>query len=93
MFAPIFGDTEKDCASASPITHVRRGLPPFLILGAEQDLPTLGPMAEDFYQALRAAGCDARLIKVAKRNHNSLLFSAIAPEDPAARTVLEFVKK
>jgi hypothetical protein len=27
------------------------------------------------------------------RNHNSLLFSAITPDDPAARAMLEFLGK
>jgi acetyl esterase/lipase len=93
LFAPVFGDNGKDCANASPLTHVRRGLPPFLILSAEYDLPLLAGMAEEFHAALRREGCDARLLKMAKRNHNSLLFSMIAPEDPAARAILEFIRK
>jgi hypothetical protein len=30
---------------------------------------------------------------VADRNHNSLPFSAITPDDPAARAMLEFLGK
>ena len=39
------------------LTHVRRGLPPFLILVAEKDLPTLPEMAAEFHQALLREGC------------------------------------
>jgi len=62
-----------------------------LILVAENDLPTLAGMAEEFHQALWREGCAARLLKVPDRNHNSLLFSAITPDDPAARAMLGFL--
>ena len=93
LFGPVFGDDPKDRAVASPLTHIRPGLPPFLILNAENDLPSLPEMADEFHQALRRAGCDARLLKMEKRNHNSLMFSAIDSDDPAARAILEFVRR
>jgi acetyl esterase/lipase len=92
VFGPVFGDDPKERDNASPVTHVRRGLPPFLILSADHDLPTLPEMADEFQKALLRAGCDSRLLKLEKRNHNSLMFSAITPEDPAARAILEFVR-
>src|SRR5262249_26723519 len=92
-YGPVFGDDPKVRAQASPLTHVRRGLPPFLILTAEHDLPSLAGMAEEFHQALRREGCDATLLKVEKRNHSSGMFSAISLDDAAARAILEFVKK
>jgi len=93
IYGPAFGEGPKDRANASPLKHVRPGLPPFLLLTAEKDLPTLSDMAEAFHRALRDQGCDARLFRVEKRNHNSLLFSIIRPEDPAARAILEFLRK
>src|SRR5262249_47347465 len=60
-FAPVFGDAPGDCAKASPLTHVRKGLPPFLILVAETDLPTIAEVTSEFHQALLREGCDARL--------------------------------
>jgi acetyl esterase/lipase len=93
VYGPAFGEDPKERANASPLKHVRPGLPPFLLLTAERDLPTLSGMAEVFHRALREQGCDARLCRVEKRNHNSLLFSIISPEDPAARAVLEFLCK
>ncbi len=92
-YGPAFGDSTTQRVNASPITHVRRDLPSFLILSPEYDLPTLGPQADEFHAALRDKGCDARLVRVPRRNHNSLLFSAITPQDPAARAVMEFVLK
>jgi acetyl esterase/lipase len=90
-FASVFGDDPKVRADASPLNHVRRGLPPFLILTAENDLPSLAGMAEVFHKALRDAGCEARLLQMEKRNHSSVMFSAYRPDDPAARAILEFL--
>src|SRR5205085_9479975 len=93
VFGVVFGDEAKVRALASPITHVRRGLPPFRIFVAEHDLPTLAKDAESFDAALRQAGCDVKQYRMAKRNHNSLMFSMITRDDPAARAVLEFIGK
>jgi acetyl esterase/lipase len=93
VFGPAFGDGPQARADASPVNHVRPGLPPFLILSAENDLPTLPAMAEAFHAALRGQGCEAWLLQVKKRNHNSILFRAIEPQDPVALAVLGFIRR
>ncbi len=93
VFGPAFGDDPQARRAASPIEHVRPGLPPFLILHAEHDLPTLAGMAEEFHQALAGQGCTADIIQVPGRNHNSILFSAIDRGDPLARAVLAFIHR
>jgi len=50
-------------------------------------------MANEFQQALLQKGCEVRLLTIAKRNHNSLLFSAIRSDDPAAQAMLGFIRK
>jgi acetyl esterase/lipase len=91
FFGPAFGDDPKVRADASPLTHVHRGLPPFLLFSAEHDLPYLAGMATRFHDALRKDGCDARLVKVAGRNHNTVFFQATSGDDPVAREMLEFI--
>jgi hypothetical protein len=93
LYGLVFGDDPKERARASPVTHVRRGLPPFLILTAANDLPTLQDTADEFHRALLRADCKAQRQTVERRNHNSLLFSAIRPDDPTARAVLEFLRQ
>lgn len=73
--------------------HVHKGAPPMLILVAEHDLPTLSEMASEFHRALLHHGCEVRLLKLANRNHSSLMFSVIRPEDPAAQAMLQFLRK
>src|SRR5262249_1171787 len=55
-FGLVFGSDEGVRKQASPIEHVRRGLPPFLLLTAEDEVPSLPNMAEDFEAALRRTG-------------------------------------
>ena len=93
VFGPIFGDDPKARAAASPLHHVHRGLPPFLILSTRERLPTLSPMADEFHEALRRVGCDVQLLRLEKRNHNSEMFSAITLDDPSARSILDFVRR
>jgi acetyl esterase/lipase len=93
VYSAAFGRDAKVRAAASPVTHVRPGLPPFLILTAQNDLPTLGAMAEEFHHALKEKDCRAELLRVENRNHNSIMFSAIRVDDPVARAVVEFVRK
>jgi acetyl esterase/lipase len=93
VFGPAFGNDPKVRADASPVNHVRKGLPPFLIFCAERDLPTLSAMAEEFHQALVANGCDARLIQVKRRNHSAIMCNAIEPGDPVARAMLGFIQE
>jgi acetyl esterase/lipase len=93
VFGRAFANSGQQRADASPISHVHRGLPPFLIFAAQHDIPTLGPQADEFHSALLANGCESRLTHVFKRNHNSILFSAISIQDPTARAIVEFVRK
>jgi acetyl esterase/lipase len=91
VYGAGFGDDAKVRADASPINHVRSGLPPFLLVNAENELPTLANMAEEFCKALKQNGCDARRTVVRERNHNSVLFCAIQSSDPMAKALEAFV--
>jgi acetyl esterase/lipase len=93
VYGAAFGADAKVRAQASPVIHVRAGLPPFLILTAENDLPTLGPMAEEFHRALADQGNQADFLRIENRNHNSIIFSAIQVQDPVARAIVGFVEK
>jgi acetyl esterase/lipase len=91
VFGPAFGNNPEVRKQASPLTHVRPGLPPFLILYAEKDLPTLRDMAEEFHGVLVENGCPARLVLIDGRNHSSILFQAIHAHDPVAAAIRDFV--
>jgi acetyl esterase/lipase len=91
VFGPAFGDDPQVRANASPLHHVRPGLPPFLICYAEKDFPSLAGVAEEFHAALLGHGNEAHLLRVQNRNHNSIMFRAMEERDPVARAMVEFV--
>ena len=93
VYGPVFGSDPETREDASPFNHLRRGLPPFLLLRAECDLPTLPEMAEEFHEALRRHGCDAQLLRADGRNHNSIMFMASEPGDPVGRAMLDFIRR
>jgi acetyl esterase/lipase len=92
-FKFAFGRDVKVREDASPINHIRPGLPPFLIFHADNDLPSLPELAEEFHQALLAQGCDSQLLVIPERNHNSIIFEAYQASDPVARAVLDFIRQ
>jgi hypothetical protein len=92
-YALMFGKDPEIRAAASPYTHVRPGLPPFLLIYAEHDLPTLAQMTLLFEAALREMGCEVLLYQAMDRNHATEWWNARRPDDPVARAVMEFISK
>lgn len=93
IYAPVFGSDPATRTQASPLAHVRPGLPPFLILVAEKELPTLTAQAAEFHAALQRHGCMVKFQRIPKRNHSSIMFQAIQATDPTARAMLEFMEE
>jgi acetyl esterase/lipase len=92
LFGSMFGSDSRARRDASPLAHVHTGLPPFLLVYADNDLPLLPGMARQFARALKEARCEVQTLEVAQRNHESVMFVANSLEDPLARAVLKFVK-
>lgn len=89
----VFGNNEAARRAASPVSHVRPGLPPFLLMIAENDLPMLPDMAEEMHRTLLANRCQSQLIKIGRRNHNMLMFEAANPDDFVAQAIMQFVRE
>ena len=92
-FDLAFGKDPAGRKAASPLTYVSEGLPPFLVISAERDLPMLPEMAEELVAAIKRKGGSADLLQVKDRQHSTVLFRAVTPTDPAAKAILSFVAK
>jgi acetyl esterase/lipase len=92
VFGPSFGHDLATRDDASPLKHVHPGLPPFLLLCADNDLPTIAPGAQKFYAALRDQGVPAALLIATNRNHDTVMFTAVEAMDPAAGAMLDFIR-
>ncbi len=93
LFEMVFGDDKNVRAQASPINHVRKGLPPFLLLYGERDLPRIKPMTEEFRDALQKAGDPVEMCSIEGHTHNTIVFRLNQPNDPTAQAILKFIHR
>jgi len=92
VFWVPFSEDPEVRRQASPVQHVRTGLPPFLVILGENDLPCCDlPQADEFCRALKKAGVPAQLLNVKRRNHLSILLNAVSDTDPVTRAMLTFM--
>ena len=93
--AVVFGDDPEVVRRASPLTHVRPGLPPFLILSAGCDYPPVRRMAEEFAAALAKNGCDVRAQQIPWRTHETLLFdiARLSADRATAEAIVDFIER
>lgn len=92
-FREVFGDNPEKLRAASPLSHVHRGLPPFLLINADHDFPLLPGMTREFATALRHNGVKVETLTIPNRNHESVMFDADTASDPCMRAILAFIRK
>jgi acetyl esterase/lipase len=91
LFNPIFGKDEEVCRKASPINHISGNHPPFLIAYGDKDFDHLDQMAIDLNAALEKSHSPTTLMKLANRNHYTIITSVIDETDPLNKAVRGFV--
>jgi acetyl esterase/lipase len=94
LYNRVFGEDSETQKLASPLTHVCRGLPPFLVISADFDLPTLRSMATEFVAALQKEGCEAEGLKVPLTTHTGVVYDFLHGCQPrTCAAVVAFVHK
>lgn len=93
--AIVFGDDAKVIRQASPINHVRRGLPPFLLLSGGWDYPPMLRMAKDFSGALQKHGVKVCHKEIPWRTHETLLFDIphFTADATTTEEILRFIQR
>ena len=89
----MFGEDLKVRESASPLSQVRAGLPPFLVLFAGREVPGLAQQADEFATSLRKAGNRVELKGIDRASHTTILFGLDRPGNPVGRLLLDFVQQ
>jgi acetyl esterase/lipase len=92
-FPWVFGTDPDVRRQASPLSHVRKGLPPFLLLNAEVEIPGLKGMAQDFAAALRKAGNRVETREVAGCTHHTIASDLPAGRIGSGPLLLDFVRR
>lgn len=91
--ASVFGTDPELRRQASPIEHVRPGLPPFLLVYGDDDFPGCDrEPAEAFCQALKEKGDRARTLEVRECGHINVLMNAALRDTPVSRAILAFIE-
>jgi len=92
LYEPIFGSDPRTLEQASPALQLTRKSPPFLVLYAQNDLPSLNVQAKRFQRALQQAGIQVKTAMIPGRDHVSIISGLAREGDPVRKMVLEFAK-
>lgn len=82
---------EEAAKQASPLTHVRGGLPAFFLAYADKDNPNKDKQTAEFADALKRQKVAATVYEAKDRDHGTL-FTKIADGDPTGEAVLAFIR-
>ncbi len=93
VVSQAFGDDPKALLTASPLTHVRRDLPPFRMIVGENENPLLAMQSGMMCRKLADAGADARWMVAPARTHVSLIVLLGDDQDPATLLMLDYIAK
>jgi acetyl esterase/lipase len=88
-----FGEDPKVLEEASPLKHVKGGLPPFLIVYADDDFPALDRLAESMGKALKDAKDTVTVMEIDDRDHYTIIRSMVKETDPVTQAALKFIAK
>ena len=93
-FASVFGDDPEVLKQASPQTHVRPGLPPFLLVYGSLDYCQIKQTTREFETALEDNDCEVDVKKVLWRTHETVLVDLVHGVEPAtADALIRFVER
>jgi len=82
-------DAQRD---ASPLFHVNEGEPPFLLLYAQFDYPTLGTQAERLHDRLINQNVESHIREIRNRIHETIVFQIGNAGDPTTAEMLGFLE-
>jgi acetyl esterase/lipase len=89
----VFGSAPDAQKNASPITHARGDLPPFLILYADKDLRGCdGKQASAFCKALTDKGTRAETLEVKNSDHFRIILSVANVASPVSAAIEKFIR-
>jgi len=93
-FASVFGDDPEVWKQASPLTHVRPGLPPFLLMYGSLDYCPIKQTTKEFEAALEDNDCEVDVKKVLGRTHETMLVDLVHGVEPkTADALIRFVER
>ncbi|MEO6034406.1 MAG: alpha/beta hydrolase [Verrucomicrobiota bacterium] len=90
-FDSAFGQDAASRKNASPLSHVSKQAPPFLVTYCQWDYFSLPAQAKDFSAALRKAGTPVELVFIPAQSHISEMLNITKENDPTVAAALKFM--
>jgi acetyl esterase/lipase len=87
----VFAKDADSLRNASPIQHVRKGMPPVLLVVGERDFPMLEADGRAFVEKAKAAGGSARIFVAKGRDHMGVVQALLKDKDPLVEQVTAFL--
>ncbi len=91
LLEPEFGGDGAVLTAASPLTHVRAGAPPFLLLNGGGEPEHFRTQSRRFGRALAAAGNDVSYATLAGKTHYTEVADVGRSGDRATALIMDFV--
>lgn len=93
LLGNVFGNDPEKKFNASPINHVKKQLPPFLLLCADKELPLCTSSdCKKFQNALEKSGTPVKFQEIPLNNHLKMVFDASKPDTQVGSLILQFTK-
>ena len=93
LFQDVFGVRDEQLQSASPALRVQGKPAPFLLLYADNDIPTFDYQTRRLESALDQSGGTVRSVEIPDRNHRDIIAGLGRKGDPVRDEVLRFLKE
>jgi len=93
LYQSVFGRDRAERKDASPMFHVTKGHPPFFILFADRDLPTIDKVSDEFYETLKNAKVNVREQMIPQRSHYSIISSISKDDDSTTVAIFDFIER
>jgi acetyl esterase/lipase len=93
MYYPTFSTNPEIWKKGSPIFHIHKGMPPFLIFIGSNTYPAIKSGAHDFMKVLQSTAPETQLIEKKGRGHIGMIFQFALPWNQAYKEVLHFMKQ
>ncbi len=93
IYYPIFSKNPETWKKASPIFHLRKDMPPFLMFVGTKTYPAIKMTTDYFLKALQPYQPNTPLIEVNGKRHAGMIFQFYNPRKKAYKDVLGFIKE
>jgi len=92
-FNDVFTSDPEMRRDASPVAQVSDKQPPFLLIYAQNDLPTLDAQAVELSKLLQQKSTEAKTLLVPNKDHISIIGSIGIPNDLTTESIAKFVRE